>query len=310
MPDRFSQEFERLRPKIWKRWLSRHNDPPETLYHYTSAEGFAGIVESQRPWATEFSYLNDTAELEYGCELVSEVLAAKRRGQHSKVVARFLEDAEFVFSPYEVFYSLFVFSLCAEGDLRSQWCLYAADATGYAIGFGAGALLRHPLSGTPDGQRLLKVEYRRDEQVVMVSELIDSVTDHLSTTTDGMTEIEAHDLITDACIVLRELMTDYLACFKEWGWREEQEWRVVYRCDASLEPERIKHRPSNGPHVPYVELDCTSLVPPWWGRLPIREVMIGPGADPSSAEDAARSLLSLKLYSDCRIAQSRLTLRR
>jgi hypothetical protein len=70
-------------------------------------------------------------------------------------MATFLKEAQVLFCSYEAYYSLFVFSLCAEGDVRSQWCLYAAEATGCAIGFSSGALLRHRLSGTSDGQRLL-----------------------------------------------------------------------------------------------------------------------------------------------------------
>ncbi|MFO1205708.1 MAG: hypothetical protein U1E63_08295 [Burkholderiales bacterium] len=32
------------------------------LYHYTTAEGLKGIVESQQLWATNIAYLNDAEE--------------------------------------------------------------------------------------------------------------------------------------------------------------------------------------------------------------------------------------------------------
>jgi len=44
------------------------------LYHYTTAEGLRGIVESHELWATAAYYLNDSAEVAYGCKVVSEAL--------------------------------------------------------------------------------------------------------------------------------------------------------------------------------------------------------------------------------------------
>jgi len=36
------------------------------LWHYTDASGLMGIVEHERLWATQTSFLNDSTELEYG----------------------------------------------------------------------------------------------------------------------------------------------------------------------------------------------------------------------------------------------------
>ncbi len=36
------------------------------LYHYTTAEGFRGIIESQELWATSIYHLNDWTEFEHG----------------------------------------------------------------------------------------------------------------------------------------------------------------------------------------------------------------------------------------------------
>ena len=48
---------------------------PPVLYHYTSAEGLLGIVESGILRAGNFSYVNDASELTYGQELVTDVLS-------------------------------------------------------------------------------------------------------------------------------------------------------------------------------------------------------------------------------------------
>ncbi|HMC13498.1 MAG TPA: hypothetical protein VKG67_04050, partial [Gallionellaceae bacterium] len=39
------------------------NEAHAHLYHYTTAAGLQGIVESQQLWATNIAYLNDAEEL-------------------------------------------------------------------------------------------------------------------------------------------------------------------------------------------------------------------------------------------------------
>ena len=149
--------------------------------------------------------------------------------------------------------------------MRSRWGLTAAEATGYAIGISSEALLRHRLSGTPDGQRRLKVEYRRDEQARMAREIIDRVTHHRAVTTDRRSVIGTQAVIMDAHRLLRERMTDCLACLKDGGWHEAKEWVGVARCDMPEEPGPIPYRPENEAEIPSLHLDCTWMGRPWWG---------------------------------------------
>src|ERR1700727_58993 len=48
--------------------------PDKVLYHYTSAEGLKGIIENNELWATSAYYLNDSAEMFYGYNVLREVL--------------------------------------------------------------------------------------------------------------------------------------------------------------------------------------------------------------------------------------------
>ena len=50
---------------------------PETLYHYTSAEGLLGIVSSNVLRASSALYMNDASELEYARDLIQKIIAAK-----------------------------------------------------------------------------------------------------------------------------------------------------------------------------------------------------------------------------------------
>src|SRR5216683_1419399 len=44
--------------------------PPETIFHYTTAAGLLGIVRSNRLWASDLLYMNDSTEVEYGRQLI------------------------------------------------------------------------------------------------------------------------------------------------------------------------------------------------------------------------------------------------
>jgi hypothetical protein len=57
-------------------------DPDHSLFHYTTATGLVGIVESKTLWATHASFLNDTAER----QLLSALLAPQIRGEFEKIV--------------------------------------------------------------------------------------------------------------------------------------------------------------------------------------------------------------------------------
>ncbi|MET4038086.1 hypothetical protein ABIB94_009246 [Bradyrhizobium sp. JR7.2] len=60
----------------------RITDPDHSLFHYTTATGLIGIVESNTLWATHASFLNDTAE----CQLLSTLLAPQIRREFEKIV--------------------------------------------------------------------------------------------------------------------------------------------------------------------------------------------------------------------------------
>ena len=47
---------------------------PEMLYHYTSAYGLYGILSSGILRAGNFSYLNDSSEIQYGRNLAQDML--------------------------------------------------------------------------------------------------------------------------------------------------------------------------------------------------------------------------------------------
>jgi len=75
--------------------LSPANFLPECLYHYTTAPGLAGILNSRSIRATNFSFLNDPSEIEYGRDLAINVIAHARKTA-SRHDQEFFERSMFV----------------------------------------------------------------------------------------------------------------------------------------------------------------------------------------------------------------------
>jgi hypothetical protein len=47
---------------------------PETLWHYTSYQGFQGIISSKNIWASECRFLNDRKEFVHAKELAQALV--------------------------------------------------------------------------------------------------------------------------------------------------------------------------------------------------------------------------------------------
>jgi hypothetical protein len=284
------QEFEALRTGLWSEWsIPTMEWPPPLLYHYTDGGGLLGILSSRHLWATDIRYLNDARELTHACDLVEEVLQGKLKERQPTIVQKFLSEAVVMYSPYEAFYTPYVTCFCEKGDLLSQWRGYAERGSGYSIGFDGGALATNPKSANEI--LLRKVKYIRDEQVRLIRGAVELIVDTLAQVTQGMTEIEAQADIFDAHSLLRDILGEYLVCFKHPGFEEEQEWRLVHRFDATTDPSEVKIRSVRGLLVPYVELPIAYPGKPWMGRDPIVSITHGPTLHPDLSEKSLRLLL-------------------
>ena len=300
---KLSLPFERLRVRLWKDWMARHSEEPDNLFHYTSRAGLKGILASRRLWATSARHLNDRSEIEYAAGLVDEVMISRQEKPLSRIIRNFLGRAFETYNPYEALYSVFTISFCSAGDDVNLWHRYADSARGYNIGFQTGALARHPRSAID--QRLLRVIYDRLEQLTIIEHIVDGVIGTLEEATAGMwRDTQTDPFIADACLLLRELLADCLIGMKNSHFASEQEWRVFHPCDPREHARRVKHRERNGKDVPYVEIDCGFIGPPWMGRLPVVSVTHGPLQRPREAREEIKALLICPEYEGVQVHRS------
>jgi hypothetical protein len=103
---------------------------PAVLYHYTSADAGAKIIEGGKLWATEIGHLNDASEFFHGISLAGELITALQDGDEEIVRGNPEAEARIDFLD-KVLHELsnadrppvFVSSFSSLGDSRSQWGL-------------------------------------------------------------------------------------------------------------------------------------------------------------------------------------------
>lgn len=109
--------------------------PPETIFHYTTAAGLLGIVQSNRLWASDVLYMNDSTEVEYGRQLIIEIAGAVAGEAKCPMAQTLCKSIDTVLYPVGMMGGGFYAAcFCEEGDLLSQWHGYSGGVGGYFLG--------------------------------------------------------------------------------------------------------------------------------------------------------------------------------
>ena len=258
---------------------------PSTLWHYTSVEGFTGIVDSRSIWGTATSALNDRYEILFGLraaelaclhrldsdgqeEPTATILKHIRGEDHSDLLERMLD-------------SVAVSSFTAIRDGIHQWQAYGADASGVAIGFDSAILAR---LGQPGG--LFYPEFTLHGVRYGESESQDLTDRQLAWCVRQFARAyEAGTSFDDARGTSAALFMSVLASSKQEGWRAEAEWRLY---SLVLDQVHWQGLGSKSPHVVHKLWDGPE-------DCPVVEVVTGSRSDPDSCELVRRMLASVGL---------------
>ncbi|MEX2181910.1 MAG: DUF2971 domain-containing protein [Gemmatimonadaceae bacterium] len=233
--------------------MSATGAPPETLFHYTSAEGALGILETGSVRASMVHYMNDARELHYALDLAQEQIFDT--AHHSESYARDL-CKEFVAAVQLI--AIYAFSLSSQRDQLSQWRAYAGNG-GYAIGI-ARTLLEQ-VARSNDAM-LVRCEYDVDKQRALLAPVVADMLSHATVTQNdshlgGLYEAFAERFVRAA------------ASIKHPSFREEEEWRLI--SGLGIDRARVRYRTARGLVVPFTEWSLRI-----GGQYPIATVVVGP----------------------------------
>lgn len=251
-----------------------------SLYHYTTLEGFHCMINNNTPnklrfHATHIRYLNDMSEYVYYQNLLWVSLQKK-----SKKITKD-EFQEFV-SSCELFSDPFVVSLTEQGDYLPMWHMYSKNATGVVLEFDKEKLTE----SLGNFERIGKCHY---EETITDESLLNDYT-------NAIRKMNICDKNIFNVMDLYKLnIKNNMVLHKSPDYIYEKEWRIYSRSQI------IHTKVSNGQIKPYVEIE-----------LPIdclKSIKIGPCMPNKEQElQAIKFLLSTKAMADeVKIKDSKIT---
>ena len=261
------------------------SQPPDVVYHYTTAAGLLGICTSKKIWATNIRYLNDSEEFRYTLDLAATHLASlddKITGEQEKLLISEWKETLAVALQVRVY----VASFSENGDQLSQWRAYGRGS-GYAIGF-TPLVLMNALLQSPHPPCWLKCIYDRDQQL----ENLQYATTYLLEKFAAGPIPEPPDDVTYRMGFALDFFSHLLvlaACFKHPAFEEEAEWRLILRQEVAANAAvGLRFRESGRTLAPYLEVP---LGLPDSGGLRIDQVVVGPNPHMDTAVSAVSALL-------------------
>ncbi len=245
------------------------------LHHYTDVNGLQGILRSGKIWATHSNYLNDSTELRYGHSKAREFFFEKQ----NEISSGSDEDVfliDFIDGVTKQKYdsqNIYISCFSTNGDILSQWRGYGSHGLGYSI------CLKPTSIGYPQSNNsyaVHKVKYGQsilDEKLEEIYRLVrkslvaclkffpdqaqvEDIGELCTLVNDPTYDQEKHlqhwKAVKDGLVYHANYGFQALyPLFKNDGFREEEEWRIINRTtDSSL----IRYRASRGMLVPFVEL--------------------------------------------------------
>ena len=272
-----------------------------TVYQYTSIATLMAMLAPNRPyvetdgalapgafrsiWATAAPYLNDAVEFQHGQSVLASACerARSRLGVAQVEVCSLLQDAIGQTEGLDVFCACF----SADGDHLGQWRGYGDNGRGCALGFDL-AEMRDGINGLC-GWLVYGDETHCAVQNAIADRLVEELISELTRLRPREpAALEDYDSMVVASLC--RLLPAVFLLFKDYSFRDEFEYRVVYsdavapRLTASGPgPSPRCFRASGAAIVPFVKLDFEG-----GGMAPLREIRLGPaaqfGVNPKSLE--------------------------
>jgi hypothetical protein len=279
------------------------------LYHYTSLTGLIGILSSRNIWATHVSYLNDASEffhgLDYAKNLAGAIYADDDYHEGFGWAARHALDE---LKPG----NLFIASFSERPDLLSQWRGYCPAGAGVCLGFEKSALEQFCVT---QGYELQQCMYDDNQKISYIRTSVEECLNRFPKIDlsredfeklDNEAKLEymhrSHSIAEQpaACDELKRL-TDQLSSitplFKNQGFHEEAEWRIV----ANEQDAPKKFRVASTYAVPYIELSIFHHVV----ADVLKEIILGPNPNQRRCEDSVKLLLDEMGIQDVQVIRSK-----
>lgn len=293
-------DFEACLDAIWKvsqRHTRLTSGSSTTFYHFTGKGGFEGILRSGCLWASHRSHMNDRGEFSYGLQLISEVIDREYARSCSTVeYQRFLTILKLFIIDFDDIAkestNAFCSCLTEHSDNELHWREYCGADQGFAIGVDLQRLLqsqeRYVRSGDPY-LVCLPVSYEREFQKTVAESYLRVSFPHWLNEMDTHPGKFAHPVRVisevEKAVVAPHLQ--FLNSIKTDTYANERELRVFQSSNnGTLYPAGVCR--DTGSKRRYILINFCD---PETSRIPLDEVVVGPGIRNSVAMEFANNLL-------------------
>jgi hypothetical protein len=279
----------------------------ETVWHYTDGNGFLGILQSGRLYATQVSALNDSKETEYATDLFRDEVnkaITEQAGNDDKVaffrsiLEQIKEEPD---NPTQGISKFYVACFSSKGDDLNQWSKYTRASPGrFAIAFHPGGLNREPNSS------LYRVIYDKAKLEAAVKKVVYATLDFYMLGLCGERVEKPEDWGKLFYLAWDEWIYKLAPLAKDQQWDSEGELRIVHELKVADFPQ-VRFSQKRSSLARYLPLDFPCWVKERVSRLPIAKVMVGPGENQASSRISAVLLLEQMGYPNVPVEISRCT---
>lgn len=295
-------DFDRNNPETLRR-AKRENlfSGWRELYHYTSIAGLKGIVEENGFWASDNRFMNDAEENWDGIRLAHEILQYKAKRSRDPAFAKILRDvAELIAAPRE--YGRLITCFSTSRDDLGQWRGYAAG--GVCLHFGEAREGEDPLFVGPRQLPFAVVYDHRRKQVLLLS-ILRRFEREYALDRAAMSHDWPDDHDESYRIQLHSTISHHILGFKDPAFAHEAEVRLVLSYeDADRYEGGLRFRASPLGIIPYLRTDDRFTVKKKSGRLPLREVIVGPSPHHELIAQSVETFLRHSGYAETLVSVS------
>lgn len=277
--ERACEEVNKFRKRLFDmvNHLHEHLEIDE-IYHYTSAEGLQGIMQTGELWFTRWDYLNDSSEFKYIHEIIennarnykSDKDFYKLIGSINKQIVQ-LKDSRYLNDEGT---DIYFASFSERSDILNMWSRYTKSPStlGYSLGFDTkGIFVNRKLDIA--ASRIIYDINKQNEITQQMLELLYGMYQNIQSS-DILKRDESYIMGTSVNDVLSEI--GYI--FKHPAYSDEKEIRLALRhhpYDVQYEKLNKHARISNGCFIPYIPLDFDKQL--------LTSVTISPALNPDIA---------------------------
>lgn len=263
--------------------------PQKSLYHYTSLDGFTGIIDSRNMWASNPLYLNDSTELLLAQSLMRESITARLNSKiKAPVNKEILEQMDYWLSLGTINnHLIFVISFSEKGNLLSQWRGYTQKNRGVSFGFTPRDI--DFLAGS-QSYRLLKCVYDYVDQNKIVEDVIDAILIYCRESSPDAKKHQSQSYFTclEEC---SELVLISSVLIKHSSFSEECEWRLVSPISRITNDPTVKYRVGDSALIPYREFPIALNSE---NSIQFEKVFVGPTVSMNLSQTSVANFLQSK----------------